>query len=261
MSSTYGASWLTKVADEQYGDNADIVHKFGRNTAVGTSFVPVAFGGIYPTPQVGSATQLRIKAGGDANDDAAGTGAREVTLIGLDANGNEITEAIATNGISASSATTNSFIRLYRAYVSASGTYATASAGSHAASITIENSAGGTDWATIDATDFPLGQTEIAVYSVPTGKKCFLMSAFVFADSTKTTNVVCFQREDILQTAAPYTAMREVFEITSGGGGSEYIPRGIVGPFDGPCDIGFLAKVNTGTAEVDIDFELLVVDV
>jgi len=260
MSSTYGATYLTKVADEQYGDTADIVHKFGRNPSVGTSFVPVSFGGVYQTPQVGSATALRIKAGGNANDTAAGTGAREVTLIGLDANGNEITEAIATAGASASSATTNSFIRLYRAYVSASGTYATASAGSHSASITIENSAGGTDWATIDATSFPLSQTEIAVYSVPTGKKAFLLSAFAFTDSNKTTNIICFQRGNILETAAPYTAMREVFEITSGGGETELVTKGAIGPFVGPLDIGFMAKIDTGTAEVDVDFELLVVD-
>lgn len=106
---------------------------------------------------------MRIKAGGNAADTAAGAGAREVTLIGLDASGNVVTEAIATNGISASSATTNSFIRLYRAYVSASGTYATAAAGSHTAAIVIENSAGGTDWLTIDATSFPLAQSEVSV--------------------------------------------------------------------------------------------------
>jgi len=260
MSSTYGASWLTKVADEQYGDNADIVHKFGRNTAVGTSFVPVTFGGVYPTPQVGSATQLRIKAGGDANDDAAGTGAREVTLIGLDANGDEVTEAIATAGASASSATTNSFIRLYRAYVSASGTYATASAGSHAASITIENSAGGTDWLTIDAAAFPLAQSEVGAYSVAAGKKAYVFSAYAATDSSKSTDIVFFQRTSILQTAEPYDAMRVVFDIKSTEAFVDFAPRAPLGPFVGPCDLGFMAKVSSTTSEVSVDFELLVVD-
>ena len=260
MSSTYSASWLTRVADEQFGSNADIVHKFGRNPSVGTGFVPVSFGGVYQTPQVGSATQLRIKAGGDAADAAAGAGAREVTLIGLDASGNEITEAIATNGISASSATTNSFIRLYRAYVSASGTYATAAAGSHTASIVIENSAGGTDWATIDATSFPLSQSEIGAYTIPTGKKGYVFSAYSFTDSGKTTDVLFFQRPNILQTAAPYDAMRVVFELSVTGSEGNILPRGPIGPFTGPCDIGFMAKVSSTTSEVSVDFELLVVD-
>lgn len=52
MALTSSASWLTRVAAEEYGDNADIVHKFGRNSAVGTSFVPVCIGGVYQTPQV-----------------------------------------------------------------------------------------------------------------------------------------------------------------------------------------------------------------
>ena len=52
-----------------------VVKKFGRNPAVGTSFVPVTQGSVYQTPQSGSATTLRIKAGGSANDTAAGSGA------------------------------------------------------------------------------------------------------------------------------------------------------------------------------------------
>ena len=59
-----------------------IVNKFGRNASVGTTYVPVTVGGVYNTPQPAAATTLRIKAGGDANDAAAGTGAREVTVVG-----------------------------------------------------------------------------------------------------------------------------------------------------------------------------------
>lgn len=76
--------------------NISVVKKFGRNASVGTSFVPVALGGIYRTPTSTSATTLRIKAGGNANDDAAGTGAREVTLEGLDENFELASEAVAT---------------------------------------------------------------------------------------------------------------------------------------------------------------------
>ena len=49
----------------------EIENKFGDNTAVGTSYVPITGNGIYRTPQVSGATTLRVKAGGDANDTAA----------------------------------------------------------------------------------------------------------------------------------------------------------------------------------------------
>ena len=60
-----------------------IVHKWGHNTNVGTSFVPVTSSGTYQTPT--SAQALEILSS-DANDAAAGTGARTVIVEGLDAN-------------------------------------------------------------------------------------------------------------------------------------------------------------------------------
>ena len=57
---------------------ASVVHKFGRNAAV-TTMAPIAFGGVYQTPQPASATTLRVKAG-NTNDTAAGSGAREITI-------------------------------------------------------------------------------------------------------------------------------------------------------------------------------------
>jgi len=116
-----------------------VVQIFGRNDSGGTSFVPIALGGVYQMPQVAGATTLRIKAGGNANDTAAGTGAREVTVVVLDETGAQITETIATAGASASAATTVTAMRLLEAFVSKSGTYATGSVGSHADDIVIEN--------------------------------------------------------------------------------------------------------------------------
>ena len=236
------------------------VHKFGRNTAVGTSFVPIALGGVYQTPQPAAATTLRIKAGGHANDNSSGAGAREVTLIGLDASGDEVTETVATNGATASTATTASFIRLYRAYVSGSGTYATTSTGSHADDIVIENSGGGTDWLTIDATDYAKGQSEVAFYSVPSGKKGYIQSFSIFTDSARTTDIMVCQRTGILQTAPPYDGWRLLLTESLKSESSFRHPSTPIGPIVGPADVGFMAKVETATGAVEIDFELIVVD-
>ncbi len=237
-----------------------VVHKFGKNGAAGTSFTPISIGGIYRTPQVGSATALRIKAGGDSNDTAAGSGAREVTLIGIDETGAEVTEVVATAGASASSNTTTTFIRLYRAYVSSSGTYATSTAGSHSGDIVIEDSAGTQNWATIDSTDFPKGQTEIGVYTVPNGKRAFIQNIFFNVENTKRADILGFQRPSILQTSAPYDSMRLFIELGTVGGKDEVSVKIPIGPFEANTDIGFMGKVGSGTGEIDVDFEILLED-
>ena len=236
-----------------------VIKKFGRATAVGTSFVPVCRLNTYNTPLAASATTLRIKAGGDANDTAAGSGAREVTLVGLDESWNEVSEAVATAGASASSATTTTFTRLYRAYVSSSGTYATSAAGSHAATITIENGAGGTDWTEIDGDDFPLSQTEIGAYSVPTGYTAYVyLDDVVIETNGKTADVIFFWRDASDDTGVPYSAMRvqnSLYGLTPGI--HDLSGRNIpYGPYTGPCDIGFMAKIDTGTGGVSAEFEI-----
>lgn len=236
------------------------IDKFGRNTAVGTTFVPVTLGGIYRTPQVSGATTLRVKAG-NTNDSASGTGARAVTVIGLDANGDQQTEVLTTNGTSAGPAGSIQFIRVFRAFVSSSGTYATQSAGSHAAAIVVENSAGTQNWLTIGATGFPKGQTDIGVTSIPSGYAAFISRAYLFSDSAKTTEFIFFRRENILETAAPYTAMRAMFSGLVEGGAAILEFTHPIGPVTGPADMGFMAKIDVGTAQVTVNFEYTLVEI
>lgn len=239
------------------------VKKFGRNAAVGTSFVPVCIDGLYQTPQPGSATALRIKAGGNANDTAAGTGARSVRVTGTDENFELATEVITTAGASASSATTTTFTRLFLIDVETSGTYATLTAGSHAGKIVIENSAGGTDWGAMDAAGFAKSGSEIGAYTIPSGYTGFIKLRDLSIDSGKTVDAIFFSRPNCDQTAAPYSAMRARSVITGVAGGSiEAFGATDVpfGPFVGPTDVGFMAKVASGTASVSVEFEIILVE-
>lgn len=257
--------WLDIARGLQSGITS--IKKFGRNDSVGTSFVPISMGGVYQTPQAASATTLRIKAGGNANDTAAGSGAREITLIGLDENFAEVTETLATAGASASSATTTTFTRLFRAYVSSSGTYASASTGSHSGDIVIENGSGGTDWLTIDTQiGFPVGQSEVGAYSVSSGKTVYVFLRQATCDTTKKFDLIFFERRNIDETAAPYTAMRAKSVVAGVDGGvlGSYAQTNVpFGPFTGPCDIGFMGQISTGgsgTVPMSVEFEIILVD-
>lgn len=229
----------------------------GRNAAVSTSYVPVSVGGVYQTPQVASGTKLRVKAG-NTNDTAAGSGARKIFLSGVTTTGEHVYEELATAGTSASADSVNTYIRLIQAGVAASGSYATISAGSHAADILIENAAGGTTWGTISSTGYPRGVTEIGAYTVPAGKQAYIMSIHYAFDTAQTLSLLLFQRDGILKTSAPYSPMNQIFTMTTGalvGEQSFQIPPGPFGPL---TDLGTLAKMSSSTSEVHVSLEILV---
>ncbi len=234
------------------------IHKFGRNNGVGTSYEPIAISGIYNTPQISSATKLRVKAG-NINDDITGTGARQILIQGLNETGHEVFEIINTSGTTAGASSINNYIRLYRSYVTASGTYSSSSAGSHSGDITIENIAGTQDWMTIDSVSFSRSQSEVSVYTVPKGKTAYILDYSLTSDSSKEFDYIFFKRESILDTTAPYEAMRIQFE---GIGIIGEIQRSFPDPikFEELTDIGFMTKIGVGTADISAEFNLLVVD-
>lgn len=235
-----------------------VVHKFGRDLATPTTFRPVAINGEYRTPQPAGAVQLRIRAGGNAADTAGGAGAREVTLIGLAPDGTLQRAALATVGAAASAPTAESWIRLLRAFVSDSGTYANQFTGSHVGAIVIEDT-GGNRWAEISingGANFPRGQSEIGAFSVPTGYSALLIDSHTSTDSSKTTTLLFFQRGEILDAAPGYDAMRLILDERQENSSENRDHYGI--RVDGPADMGFMARVDVGTAEVDVDFSLLV---
>jgi len=236
---------------------ASLINKFGANTALASSYEPVSIGGIYRTQQVGSAQTLRVKAG-NVNDTAAGLGAREITIEGLDATGALQTASVATAGGSASANFSGTWIRVFRAYVSASGVYATQGGGSHAGDIVVEDSTGTFDWLTIDATSFAKGQSQIACYSVPLGFTAFVLDYSVTMNANKTVDFTFFKRENILETAAPYSAMRLAFQEI---GLTQPFNRKFSDPLVFPelTDVGVMAQ-GQQSPEVTADFNILLID-
>jgi len=228
--------------------------QFGRNSAVGATFVPIANGGIYRTPQPAGATRLRIAAG-NAADSPAGAGARSIRIRGLNASGEAVEETLSTNGASAGPVSTHSYLRLYAAYVETSGTYATQTAGSHVGTITIQNEAGTETWATITDGAQPRGEAQIGVISVPARRQLYITDLTIAADAEKKISIKLYQRRNILQAAAPYSALRVVEEYASIGGLFELHYAAPLGPFPPLTDIGFMAAISASTADVSAAFD------
>lgn len=225
----------------------------GRNVAVAQTYVPIAQSGFYRVPQAGS--NLRIRAGGNANDAAAGSGAREIEIYGLDENGLEITERLATAGASASAVTVQKFLRVMDARVTSSGTYASQLAGSHTGSINIE--ATNSDlWATIPINGFPESRARIGAFTIPANYEGFLIGIRINADAGKTVDAILFQRGNILEKAAPYSPMSVVSELFNVTG---FVDVGYDAPirFAPLTDIGVMAKVDVQTARVGAGLGLL----
>ncbi len=158
-----------------------IVHKYGRNPATANGswqgVLQMAAQFYFPT----AATTVRVKAGGHANDTAAGAGAQAVTVLGLDDTGALASESIELAGASASSSTSTSFWRIFRAYITPlragayGGTLPTTA-------IMIEDTAGANDMITILAGE---GQTQYGAYAIPLATTGYLLSIAFSSESSK----------------------------------------------------------------------------
>lgn len=198
-------------------------------------------------------TTVRIKAGGNAADDASGAGAREITLEGLDENWDQITETITTAGASASSVTTNQFIRVTRAYCSSVGTYT----GNNTGEIVIENGTGGTDLLGIEA---GIGASETSEYSIPAGWHGFITRVSAHVDASKACDMKMWERFNADDASVPYSGAKIIItEFPQLIGEAEehfdafvYIPP--------KSDVWWTATTGGGaSASVEVDYDIFLV--
>lgn len=230
-----------------------IVQKFGRNDSVpNASWAFVNELGFTGWP-LSAATTVRIKAGGNAADTAAGLGAQEVTVQGIDDSFNEVTEAIATAGAAASSATSTLFWRVHRAWVSVAGTYGSANTGI----VLIENSGGGTDLIRIEAGD---GQTQFGGWTVPIGKTAYLLSMHFSVDALKAASIRVFTRDNIDDTTTPFSPKRLKLFFDGVIGQFNYTTNAPGLVINEKADIWVEAFGGGAITEVSTNFELLIVD-
>ena len=235
-----------------------VIHKFGRNSAVSSSFVPICESGFYRTPTTNTALEVVST---DADDNASGAGARTIYYEGLQVQSGSlvvVSDVVELDGTTAV-ALPDSLIRLYRWYVASSGVYASQSVGSHQGDISIQESGAGNVWAKIAIDTFGRGQSQIGAYTVPTGYSAFMTDITSSVESDKEAEILLFQRNGVLNTTAPYDPMRLVTEISSAKG-VQSINFSSPLKFEEETDIIFFAKQKKGDTPATIDFTLYLIE-
>ena len=137
--------------------------KFGNNPDINGSLETIwSHGGLYVYPT--SAIQMKVSSS-SADDTALGTGARTVSVQGLDQDYNEVAETVTLTGQTAV-LTTTTFIRVFRAFVITAGSGGTAAGTIYVGTGTVTAGVPATVYAEI-----PVGenQTLMAIWTVPAG--------------------------------------------------------------------------------------------
>ena len=232
-----------------YSADHSSIHKFGATNEMSISTTGTIWDvddTLYPWSAWDTAgTVVLTSTSGEDDEDkgggAEGTGAHRVTIIGLDEDYNQIEETLVTNGQSTRTST-NSFKRIFRAYVSAGNDNIG----------TLSISRDGTDVAVIRA---GLGQTLMSVYTVPAGYIGYLYKGTASIEQGGDATVNMF----IKRHNNGAFRIAHTFELTATGG--QYMYDFAFPPALAPkTDIDVRATMRSNNSRITAAFDLLLVE-
>jgi len=183
-----------------YSDKESIVVSAHNDAVPNGSFADIWSHGTDDAAYNWAATDEKFRArGGNANDTSAGSGARTLTIVYLDANGNRQTDTLTLAGTSVSDQTTFTGRRVLSAVVATAGTILSNNTGE----ILIENVTTGEVVCTIEAGD---GDSSMSMFTVPLDFTAYLISVFVevATGANKDADVIMWQRTNAYTTSAPF---------------------------------------------------------
>ena len=230
--------------------NTDFIHKFGRNPNVGGAPETIWMqGGIYSYLTSPSTVYVTSN---DAADAAAGTGARSVTVQGLDVNYQEVEETLTVGG----SVSTVEFLRVFRAFVVDSG-----SEGTNVGDVRITTGAGGSGTVLADigtigtGTTFGLGQSQLALYTIPAHCTGYLITWNVGIGAYNSTATVSLYTR-VFDTGYESFRTRDIMDVPGG-----FHTRNYNVPIKIPArtDIEVRAIASTGSI-ISASFDLVLVE-
>jgi hypothetical protein len=219
--------------------------KFGANGDVGTSIETVwAQGGTYAYPA--SATVMKISSS-STDDAAAGTGARTISIAGLDANYNEISETVILNGQTEVN-TVKSYLRISRMFVVTAGSGATAVGVIYAGTGTVTSGVPATVYGMIA---IGANQTQMAFWTVPAGYTLYLMGTF-YSSGNSTANA--FTNFQLIQRPLG-GVFRQQSSTRTAGSGDFVLDLHTPIVFAEKTDIEVRAIASAGASNVSAEFE------
>jgi len=222
------SSNLAIAAGQVSGRSA--VNKFGVNPDVDTTSDPEDIWGgataLWVPPTTARTHQIASTSTAD-DGDPAGTGAHSITITGLDANFAVQSEEIELNGTT-DVPTANTYTRIYRMFITAAG-----SGGTNAGTITATADTDSTVTAQIT---IGVGQTGMAIFSVPDGKSFYLSMLATTVLGVGATTIADMR---LIQTTGidGSTAANRVRHFWSADRGAAAITFDPPKKFDGPCDV------------------------
>lgn len=224
------------------------VSKFGYNPAVGSTNYESIWEGSNAYPWQTVADQLEVLSS-SVNDTSAGTGARTVELQGLDSSWNLLTETVTMNGTTAVT-TTGSFLRIFRARVVTAGTSLR-----NEGDITIRDQDTSTTRALItNGATSGMGQTLMAVYTVPAGKTAYIMNIDFSSSKDLEQRYRLMQRDNAVTNAA-----WNVKEFVTGRGGFSDFKKVAIQKATEKTDLD-LQVISSATSSAAGGFELILID-
>lgn len=249
------SNFFFEIAKENVIGHSSI-HKFGGyDTVPNGSFVDLWHkGGALTHLTTASVVHLISSNAGD--NQASTTGIRNATVYGLDSNFVLAQENLlmhATDGTIAGPSGTTTFIRIYRVVAQDAGAYTRIT---NLGNIDVIADTGGTTQGYIEA---GAGQSQGTHYTIPANKKAYIKRVSITMDTGKSVDVILKTRPSANITSVPTKAVL-----------APHHWKGIATPveeifsahhiFEEYADIWFEAQGNGATAEVEVDYDLILVD-
>ncbi len=231
------------------------VGKFGRNTDIDNANNEDIWdgGGIWVAPTTARTHDI---ASDSTSDASGGVGARTVRVYGLtDWDTAEISEAVTMNGTS-NVATSNAYVIIHRMRVMTWGATSV-----NVGKITATAQTDGTVTARISDSPINFGQTQMAIYGVPSTQTAYVLSAYsdVLRNSgtTKVDNhLLVNPRPDAV---LDHFITKDTF-VSLNTVGHTQSPYPAYKTFAGPCIIKMQADVSANNTDVSAGFNLILAD-
>lgn len=187
-----------------------------------------------------------------ANDTAAGSGCRSVKISGLDQNWALANETVNTAGVSDSTATTTTFIRVFSAECVSNGTYG----GTNDGDITIKTTADATHMV-IGAGD---GKAKLGGYTIPASKTGYIKRIAANVKYSTYCDIKMYIRNNANDVTTPFQGAFNIHEIS---GVSGYINQELSSyiTLAGYTDVWF-EGVNglTSDTSVNVDADIILIN-